>query len=170
MRVNTSDQQHLANLYTNHHVWLVNWLRRRLRCVQDADDLAHDTFVRVMGQPEKLEDVREPRAWLSTIARHVVVDHVRRKELELAYAQELAHLRPNQIPCEETRALLLETLARIDAMLEGLNPKIRTTFLLSRLEGFTYLQIASKLGISLSSVEKYMATALRHCMELRHER
>ncbi|MGV8691768.1 sigma factor-like helix-turn-helix DNA-binding protein, partial [Pseudomonas aeruginosa] len=36
-------------------------------------------------------------------------------------------------------------------------------FLLSRLEGLGYKEIAIRLGVSLSSVEKYMATAIRHC-------
>jgi RNA polymerase sigma-70 factor (ECF subfamily) len=68
-----------------------------------------------------------------------------------------------QVPSPEHQLILLETLAHIDALLDGLAPKVRTAFLLSRLEGLGYKEIAIRLGVSLSSVEKYMATAIRHC-------
>lgn len=71
-------------LYSDHHGWLVGWLRRRLGNPCDAADLAHDTFVRVPGKPQALHGVREPRAWLSTIAHGLVVDHTRRAALKRA--------------------------------------------------------------------------------------
>ena len=63
----------------------------------------------------------------------------------------------------QSQLILLETLARVDALLDGLRPKVRMAFLLSRLEGLSYKQIAVRLGVSLASVEKYMASAIRHC-------
>lgn len=151
-------------LYSDHHGWLVQWLRRRLACTHSAHDLAQDTFVRVLGRPHALAQVREPRAWLTTIAQGLVIDHLRRQQLERAYLEAIADLPESVMPSPETQLLLLETLARIDTLLDGLNPKVRTAFLLSRLEDLTYPQIAAQLGVSLSSVEKYMATAIRHCL------
>jgi RNA polymerase sigma-70 factor (ECF subfamily) len=46
---------------------------------------------------------------------------------------------------------------------------ISSAFLLSRLEGLSYPEIARQLGVCLSSVEKYMATAIRHCLALRKD-
>jgi RNA polymerase sigma-70 factor (ECF subfamily) len=63
--------------------------------------------------------------------------------------------------------LLVESLVRIDAMLDGLPSKARSAFLLSRLDGLGYAEIAQRLDVSLSSVEKYMATAIRHCLALK---
>ncbi|MNU05701.1 putative RNA polymerase sigma factor FecI [compost metagenome] len=51
----------------------------------------------------------------------------------------------------------------MDALLDGLPPKVRTAFLLSRLDGLGYKEIAAQLGVSLRSVESYMAKAIRHC-------
>ncbi|MGK9608215.1 sigma factor-like helix-turn-helix DNA-binding protein, partial [Salmonella enterica subsp. enterica] len=87
----------------------------------------------------------------------------RRHKVEQAYLQALAHLPEQQMPAPEERLILLETLTRIDALLDGLKPNVRTAFLLSRLEGLGYQAIAGRLGVSVSSVEKYMATAIRHC-------
>lgn len=151
-------------LYRDHHGWLVSWLRRRIGSIHDAGDLAQDTFVHIMRKQLDLACLRTPRAWLATIAHGIMVDHIRRKDLEQAYLQAIAALPEPEVPSPEQRIILLETLTRIDAMLDGLQPKARAAFLLSRLEGLTYPQIATQLGVSLSSVEKYMATAIRHCL------
>jgi len=153
-------------LYRAHHGWLLGWLRRKLGNASDADDLAHDTFARVLGRPRELDRVREPRAWLTTIAHGLVVDHIRRRTLERACLEAIASLPEPQAPSPETQLLLVEALVRIDAMLDGLAPKVRTAFLMSRLDGLGYAEIAQRLQVSLSSVEKYMASAIRHCLSL----
>lgn len=156
-------QRQIEALYSAHHRWLLGWLRRRLGCAHNAADLAHDTFVRILGRPLALEAVREPRAWLTRIAHGLVVDQARREELERAYCAAIALLPEAQTPSPESRLLLIEALLHIDALLDGLKPKVRSAFLLSRLEGLAYAEIAERLGVCLSSVEKYMATAIRHC-------
>jgi len=157
----------VETLYGDHHAWLQGWLRRKLGNACDAADLAQDTFMRVLGRPRELAELREPRAWLTTIAHGLAVDHVRRKTLERACLDAIAHLPEPQAPSPEAQLMLVEALVRIDAMLDGLAPKARSAFLLSRLEGLGYNEIAHRLGVSLSSVEKYMATAIRHCLSLR---
>ncbi len=49
-------------------------------------------------------------------------------------------------------------------MLDGLGPKVKQAFLLSQLEGLGYVDIAARLGVSVSSVKKYMAKATEHCL------
>ena len=69
-------------------------------------------------------------------------------------------------------AVLLDEPERdrlIDAMLDGLSGKTREAFLLSQLEGLTYSDIAQKLGVSASSVKKYVARAVEHCLLFRLE-
>ena len=153
----------IRTLYIDHHAWLLDWLRKRLRHGDNAADLAQDTFVHILGKPERLQELRQPRAWLSTVAHGLLVDRVRRQRVERAYLQAIAHLPKAGVPSPESQLILLETLVRIDALLDGLRPKVRMAFLMSRLEGLSYKEIAERLAISLSSVEKYMATAIRHC-------
>lgn len=150
-------------LYIDHHAWLLGWLRRRLHHGDSAADLAQDTFVHILGKPERLQELRQPRAWLSTVAHGLLVDRVRRQRLERAYLEAIAHLPEAEVPSPESQLILLETLARVDALLDGLRPKVRMAFLLSRLEGLSYKEIAVRLAVSLGSVEKYMASAIRHC-------
>ena len=157
--------EQVRSLYSHHHGWLRAWLQRRLGCSDVAADLAHDTFVRALVTPA-LGELREPRAWLTRVAHGVMVNHLRRQDLERAWLAELA-TRPEMIvPGPEERLLILETLVAIDRMLDGLSPRARSAFLLSQLEGLGYADIAARLEVSVSMVKKYMLQAITHCMRI----
>ncbi|CAG9933957.1 sigma-70 family RNA polymerase sigma factor [Candidatus Nitrotoga arctica] len=160
--------QQIHILYTDHHGWLYGWLRRKLGNACHAADLAQDTFMRVLTRQQPLY-LDEPRAYLSAIARGLVVDHWRRRELELAWLEILAVLPEAEEPSPETRLIFLETLIEIDRLLDSLKPQVRTAFLLAQLDGLTCPQIAEHLSVSLSTVERYIAKALRDCYALRFE-
>ena len=155
-------QYDIGTLYSDHHGWLQGWLRRKLGNAGDAADLAQDTFIRVLGKREA-PDVRAPRAYLSTIARALVADFFRRQDLERNYLDVLAALPEQHMPSPEERALILEALTAIDAMLDGMKPAVRQAFLLSQLEGLTYAEIAVQLGVTVRTVNNYMRSAIEHC-------
>lgn len=160
-----SSAELVRTLYVEHHGWLQTWLRRRLGNSCDAADLAQDTFVRILRVADR-GTIETPRAYLTTVAKGVLVNWYRRQALEQAYLQALALLPEPEAPSPEQRALVLETLHEIDAMLDALPPLVRRSFLLSQLEGMKYEDIALQLGVSLSSVKRYMAQAFRQCLAL----
>ncbi|MET4580178.1 sigma-70 family RNA polymerase sigma factor [Ottowia thiooxydans] len=145
-------------LYCNHHRWLQSWLNRRLGNAFDAADLAQDTFVRILVSG-RTPEAEQSRAHLTKIAKGLVIDLHRRRVLEAAYLQALAHLPSAVSLSEEERALVLEDLLRVDAALHALTPKAREAFLLSQLDGLTYSEIAQRMGVSFGSVRKYMLRA-----------
>lgn len=156
----------LALLYRTHHSWLHSWLIRHIGCRENAADLAQDTFMRLLKSRQR--PLREPRAYLSSIARGLMIDQYRRRELERAYVESIQRLPEHEIPSEESRLLILDSLERIDRMLDLLKPRVREAFLLAQLEGLTCLQIAEQLGVSRATVERDLAKALQHCYRLRY--
>jgi len=155
-------QHEVQTLYSNHHGWLHAWLRKKLGCSHNAADLAHDTFVRLLSKTEPVA-AAEPRAYLATIAHGLVVDFHRRRALERAYLDTLAALPEPQLPSLEARAIVIEALVAIDAMLDGMKPPVRQAFMLSQLDGLTYAEIAARLGVTVRTVNNYMLKALEHC-------
>ena len=158
-------RQTVANLYRDHHGWLHNWLRRKLNCSHQAADIAQDAFVRLLAKPETVT-LREPRAYLTTIAHGLVVNHWRRKALEQAYLEELASRPEIFAPSPEERALALEALEEIARLLDGLPPRVREIFLLSQLEGLPYAAIGARLDVSVNVVQKAMIRATAHCYKV----
>ncbi|MDE1182175.1 sigma-70 family RNA polymerase sigma factor [Paraburkholderia sp.] len=163
------DVQHEVHaLYRDHHGWLQSWLRKKLGNAFDAADLAQDTFLRILTAWDTPADVdlREPRAYLTTVAGRVLLNHYRRLSLERAYLDALAVLPEACVPSTEDRLVILETLHEIDAMLDRLPPKTRMAFLLSQLEGLTYAEIAGRLQVHVRTVKRYMADAYEECILL----
>lgn len=159
--------QDMAGLYNGHHRWLLGWLRRRTDNPELAADLAQDTFVRVMVSRRDFY-LDEARVLLATIARGLVIDHFRRCALEAAFLDMLANLPPEHIPSPEARLVVLEILNEIDAMLAALPAKVRSAFLLSQLDGLGYAEIATRLQVSLSSVQQYMKRAFTACYRIQY--
>ncbi|WP_350581183.1 sigma-70 family RNA polymerase sigma factor [Pseudomonas sp. HY2-MNA-CIBAN-0224] len=152
-------------LYSEHNGWLKSWLRARLGNANDAADLAQDTFVRLLASRD-IEQIREPRTYLSAIARALMIDKFRRRALEQAYCEALAlHPEPMDISPEK-RLLILETLVAIDSMLDGLGERTRQIFLSVQLEGLSYVATGKRLGVSVTTVKKHVIRAMTHCLLL----
>ena len=161
-------QRQITELYVDHHSWLHGWLRKKLGCSQRAADLAHDAFIRVLTLAEP-QNLKEPRAFLTTTATRLMIDAGRRRKIERAYLDALAlHADEASIPSPEAIHAALQVLEKIAQMLEGLPAKPRQAFLLNRLDGLTYSEIATVLGVSSSMVKQYMASVLVHCYKALH--
>lgn len=155
----------LESLYQEHHGWLQGWLRQRLNNRDDAADLAQDTFVRVL-LARSADTLRQPRQYLATVARGMVIDLYRRRSLEQAWLEVLASQPEEYEPSAQTRAIVLEALMAIDRMLDGLGSRTRAIFLAVQVDGLSYEKAALRVGVSVSTVRKHLANALLHCLLL----
>jgi len=152
----------VQRIYEQHHSWLHGWLRGKLHDACDAADVAHDTFVRILSARNALQ-ILEPRDYLATVARGLVIDRYRRRAIELAYLETLA-TRPQATEIsEEDKAVIIETLMAVDKALTGLGSRAQQIFMLSQVDGLTYQQIADRLQVSLTTVKKHMIRALTEC-------
>lgn len=162
-------REKMAAFYAGHQAWLQGWLRSRLGCPQDAEDLTQDTFVRVIGSALHPDRLDAPRSYLLTIARGLTIDLFRRRDLEREYLAAVAHLAEDCLPSEEERAQMLDLLVQLDTMLDGLGKGVKDVLILAQFDGLSYPQIAERLGISLRTVNYRMARAMEHCCLFRIE-
>ncbi|HDS1820188.1 TPA: sigma-70 family RNA polymerase sigma factor [Pseudomonas putida] len=157
----------IDQLYSHHHSWLQSWLRRRLGSAADAADLAQDTFMRLLcsatGEPL---NCTTPRAYLATIANRLALNFYRRRSLEQAYLDALAQTPEALAPSLEQQALVLEALDEIDQVLALLPAKTRQAYLMAQLEGYTQEEIASRLNLSVRTVQRHLARAFEECIVL----
>ncbi len=149
--------------FFEHYEELIGTWARRLRNRQQAQDLAHDTFVRVLeSNPDSVE---QPRAYLHQTARNIAVDGFRREELR--DAKELAAVPPSSSetgdPEQYMRAIQLAE--SVERALQELPLNCRKVFVWQKIEGLTQAEIAERLGLSRNMVEKYMIRTLRHLRE-----
>lgn len=156
-------QQDLTRLYQDHHPWLLQWLEKRVQDRLQAEDHAQDTFLRVIAAKD-IPSLNEPRAYLTTIAKRLLINHWRRNSIEQAYLARLAAYPEERVISAEDSAIVLEVLREIDELLNQLPAKVRKAFLLAQLDDRTYAEIGRELGVSDRMVRKYMAQAMFQCL------
>ncbi|GKS86611.1 sigma-70 family RNA polymerase sigma factor [Acidovorax sp. SUPP1855] len=157
--------QDVETLYRDHRAWLHAWLARQLGNAFEASDLTQDTFVNLMAS-RQAERLQEPRAYLTTLAKRLLYNRWRRRDLERAWLEALAALPPEVSPSPEDYALVREAIEAVDQWLSGLAPKVRQAFLLRRLDGMKHTEIAQEMNVSLATVERYLKQALLHLCSL----
>lgn len=156
-------------LYLDHHHWLQGWLRRRLGNAADAADLAHDTFVRLLGSHtrRRFDSIAEARAYLRTTAQNLCINQWRRQEIERAWLDTLAATPEDHYPSAERQATVLQALEEIGTLLHALPPKAARAFILAVICDMTDDQVGAELGVSGRMVRKYIAQAMLGCLTLR---
>ncbi|HEY3851063.1 MAG TPA: RNA polymerase sigma factor [Steroidobacteraceae bacterium] len=149
--------------------YLKKLLRRRGRTAEEAEDLVQDAFVRMQEYCREGGCVREPRAFLARTVLNLAVDARRRDRRDLYEKQPIEELylvdltpSPDEVFAADQRLL------SIRRSLAGLSERTQTAFFLHRLEGFSYAEIALRLGVSASAVEKHIATAVARLAMERH--
>lgn len=151
-----------AQIYQQDGPWLMGRLYWHLRNREDAEDVAGETFMQLIQLP-CLSNLRESRAMLTTIAKRVMWKLLRKRELENAWLESLAHGAEHHAPSAQAQLEVLQALQQVDRILQDLPVKARAAFLYSQVDGWRHADIAQQLGVSVSTVRSYIAQALRRC-------
>ena len=126
---------------------------------EQASDLAQDVFMRVWDKQLNV-DPKTARRLLYKIAGDMFISRYRREMLEMNYRTTLKNDNVDFSPEDQLRyKQLLENYTKA---LAGLNEKQRTVFLMSRMEGLKYYEIAERLDLSVKAVEKRMNITLAY--------
>lgn len=149
----------MAEIPVGRALWsdLIRQIARRTRNRTDAEDLLHSAYLRLVRYGSE-RPVSDPAAFLVRTAFNISIDNYRReKNLQnQAEAPEVEDAAPLQ---DEVIAARVR-LSRVKAGLNRLPARTREIFLMHRLDNLKYHEIASRLGISQSAVEKHIAKAV----------
>jgi RNA polymerase sigma factor (sigma-70 family) len=152
----------MNDLPTTRKGWLalLRAVRRAVGWADNAEDLLHSAFIR-LSEYSSREAVENPSAFLVRTAANLAVDERRRlrvrRESPLG-TSEMIEIADGQ-PLHSEVLAARERLTRVMAALESLGPRTREVFLMHRLDGLKYREIAARLGITVSAVEKHIAKA-----------
>jgi RNA polymerase sigma factor (sigma-70 family) len=146
---------------------LIRFLTSRLNCAETAAELAHDTYLGL----QQLMQTNPPdnlRAMAFRIAMNLAVDYQRKAMVRNRHAvHEDFDIVSESAACgraQPDQALIdRERLALLHKAMSDLPAATRTVFILHGCDGLTYSEIAGRLGISKSQVNKLLAQAMQHC-------
>ena len=169
--MNYKNKDVVDKLAKEHSSALVRFLTRRMKSREDAGDIAQAAYLRLYTLDD-LNQLSNAKAFLFQVAANMSIDQLRREVLHKNYldkeiskvSKDLSAMTPEVISLErEIEAK--EALYLIHSRLEDLPQNAREAFILSRNKGWSYNQIATQLGVSVSSVEKYILLALKELRE-----
>lgn len=162
------NSQDLFAVYLEQRDALSRFFRARLGGQADVEDLLQELYLKLQAAPDV--EVREPRAYLYRLASNLMMDRWRSGTRAAARDGAWAALHQGAIddaPSAEAVVAGRQRLAAVSAGLEGLPERTRTVFRLHKFEELSYAEVAARLGISRSSVEKHMMQALKALMTRR---
>ncbi|MGK6320685.1 RNA polymerase sigma factor [Sphingomonas sp. DT-204] len=159
----TRDVPIRAGLLVRHWTQLRDQIMRMTRR-DDAEDLLHDAWV---GLAERQAVAENPAALLARAAANRGLDAYRRERRigAMAALDLVADTVADHRPLQDEALIVRRRLERLRGGVEQLSPRTRQIFLMHRLDGRKYREIAEELGISQSAVEKHIARAMAHLIE-----
>ena len=152
---------------------LIRWLTKKLGDADAARDVAQTVFMRVWAFAETAT-VENPRALIFKAAGNLALNEIKRRN---RYYRR--HVTPSEFtesdaldnvacaaPSPEKNASLREDVVLILNAIHALPDRPRQAFMMNRFEGLSYREIAKAMGVSESSIEKYMIEALKRLRQV----
>jgi len=150
--------------FIENSAFLNNYLRRFLYARQDIEGVMQETYLKAY-RAEQAREIEQPKAFLFTIAKNLAVNELRKKSRQMTDyiddsegVQTLFGLNTveNEIEAEQSLGVYCDAVAT-------LSKQCRRVYLLGKVDGLRHREIADRLGISLSSVEKHLVKGSLQC-------
>jgi RNA polymerase sigma-70 factor (ECF subfamily) len=147
---------------------LRRFLAARMRnAAADVQDLTQEVYLRLL-RVEDHEVIRNPQAYLFTIASHVLHQHLLRQATRPHAMEYTDVVSAIQAVDETDPATLAEVEQRFDNVaraLEKASPRAYATLVMHRRDGVPLTEIAVRLGVSYTMTKRYLARALSYCQQ-----
>lgn len=131
-----------------------------------AEDVVNTAFIRLWEARKTLATGLSPKAYLYKIVDNLSLNIVKHEKVKQRHEQFVLHTTQEGSQQQTFDSIDLKQLrADIDAAIAALPEQMRRIFELSRFDGLKYTEIASRLGISVKTVENQMSTALARLRE-----
>ncbi|MDO4553496.1 MAG: RNA polymerase sigma factor [Bacillota bacterium] len=147
LRIGRDDPEAFHTFYEQTEKALYAYILSLVRHHHDAEDVMHDTYMKVRSAAHLYQPQGKPMAWVFTIARNYAMMQLRSRSKD-------ADLPPEEMLSETlfTEAAAPEDRMALQALLEELEETERSIILLHAVSGFRHREIAQDLGLPLSTV------------------
>lgn len=166
------DQTRLGAAYMARRDALTRFLVARTGSREEADDLMQELFLKVSRAAPQVE-IGDPVSYLFRAALNLARD--RRRDRARAHVREATWSDARHVmsgsqaisdaPAADAALAAKQRIAAVHRALDELSPQCRRVFVLHKFDGLSHQQVAERVGIARTTVEKHMHTALKHLIE-----
>jgi RNA polymerase sigma factor (sigma-70 family) len=160
----------LSRLYEEHRAEILRYLRARTGNTAEAEDVLQELWLKL--QSGGSGPVANGRAYLFRMAHNLMLDRLReqrrRRMRDSSWSLERSAGATGDgdlidpVGSAEDGLVANEELSQLKAAIEELPAGARGAFLLHKIDGLSHGEVAARLGISRSGVEKHIAVAMKH--------
>jgi RNA polymerase sigma factor (sigma-70 family) len=166
--LDANDPSPLLTLYLAKREDLKRYFTLRLRSPEAAEDLVQDIYLKVIAAP--LSDIGNPNGFLYRLGSNLMLDRLKAQRRTAVRetgwrAVTVSSVGGQDVADEPAADAVTEARQRLSMIVEALNtlsPSVRRAFRLHKFEGLSHAETAAAMGVSRSSVEKHISTALKH--------
>jgi RNA polymerase sigma-70 factor (family 1) len=159
-KLGQQDNHAFQALYTRYAVTLYNAAYKRIPVENIVKDLVQEVFLALFCKRVELQTHPNLKAWLLACTRNLVLRELRNSLIHHRHHQQIAYA-SDAVTGNTSTYDLKKMEACFHQALEKLTSRSKEIFLLSRIEKMSNRAIATKLNISVNTVEKHMGIALR---------
>lgn len=154
----------ILEAFVRHHKALRRFISRHMVPISDIDDISQEAFLRAY-QAERKKPIEQPKAFLFRIAKNLMLSESGKKSRRITdYIEDFEY---TEILAEgenlEDNIMAQQKLGIYCEAVATLTPQCRRAFLLKKVYGMTHKEIASHMGIAVSTVEKHLVKGVRQC-------
>jgi len=159
--IQRDDKVAFYNIYERYSIRLYGFVLRYIKQKEDAEEIVQEVFTKIWECRKKIDAYSSFEAFLFTIAYNTTISLMRKRTNERKYLQHLNSLQqPDNSPDLIDEINFNDLNDRVELLLNHLTPRQKEIFKLSREEGLSHDEIASKLDISVNTVKKHIANTL----------
>lgn len=153
------------SLFNIYHKRLYYFLFGLLKSKEDAEEIVQETFLKIWESRENFWEDYPFESLLFRIAKNAFLNYNRKKVNRTVFEKHFGFFTDFSESSADQYILFQETQSIIETIVNGLPPKRKEIFLMQKVEGLSRQEIASKLGISIITVDSQLLKANKHLKE-----
>ncbi|MFT0716175.1 RNA polymerase sigma factor [Flagellimonas lutimaris] len=159
---NVCEDHIFSEVFKTHSKTVFNFIFYKFGNEEKAHDAVQEAFVKLWQNCAKVSP-EKAKSYVYTVANNLYLNVIKAEKVRLKHADSLSNDRTNESP--EFLMEEKEYKEKLDNALNSLPDNQRTTFLLNRIDGKKYAEIAEMEGVSVKAIEKRMHLALKSLRE-----
>ena len=160
-RIKENDQSALECLFEKYYYRLCDFAFQYVRSVDLAEEVVSDVFLKVWKARHKMEVKTNFKAYIYTATRNQALNYLEKEKRDFESIDDILYGKPSDDYHPDEELIFQELENHIEVLINKLPPRRKLIFKLSRIEEFTYREIADILSISIHTVQNQMVKAVK---------
>ena len=158
--INTGDPKAFEALFRRYAQPLINFAYSYLKNRESAENTVQDLFLKIWSKRKMVDPEQSIKSYLYTAIRNSCLNVIRHQKIVDSH-RESSEIDESVAPSAEARLLESDRIGEIQQAIDALPDRCRQIFYLSKYDGLSYKEIASKLELSVKTVETQMGRAFK---------